>query len=424
MLPATEACCICLTETLSLDSAALVVRCESGHLTCATCLEQHVRFSCNLSDPAAQQQLLNGDGATVIACPFSDISGRASLACLERFRLSQIAAVVSPAVLDNVAVPAMVWVASCSGGAIAAEQIAKRSEQEERKKKRAADIANQTMLRAALPDAYQCGRCGHGPVLHSNCNNLSAHHGEVLRVGGARLRRSNACAKCGWFAADISSWPRWDGSFTDDNTEMNNGKHCPGLLSVLLKSLWRNSWRIETFINYGIGMALGIFLSSRVFGWTCSMLSWIWWLLCLVPNCAWRWTCASVSWMFSIVTGGCACVAIVLLTIIQGLYTSVVFIYNIKEVVFVCIGILTLFWWYSSRPRQRTSWEERIRRQKQKEKRERQDRRLHPQRDGATRMDREAQHHQKNRSDKEAFSNRNHVKFASPLTRKRRIGFR
>ena len=73
-------------------------------------------------------------------------------------------------------------------------------------------------LRTQLPNAHMCGRkdpvtgelaCMFGPVMHTNCSNLAAHDGE--RIGGSGARVSNRCACCGWFAQDISEWPRWDG---------------------------------------------------------------------------------------------------------------------------------------------------------------------------------------------------------------------
>ncbi|CAE7247144.1 unnamed protein product [Symbiodinium natans] len=66
-------------------------------------------------------------------------------------------------------------------------------------------LANQ--LKAALPGAHQCGRCGFGPVLHDRCDNLSTHHNE----SSGRTRISNACPSCGHFSGNISGWPRWDG---------------------------------------------------------------------------------------------------------------------------------------------------------------------------------------------------------------------
>eukprot|EP00966_Prymnesium_polylepis_P270798 6255950-Prymnesium_polylepis.1 len=55
--------------------------------------------------------------------------------------------------------------------------------------------------------AYQCGSCGFGPIDHVACANLNTHQGE--QRGNGRI--NNACPRCGWRAADISQWPRWNG---------------------------------------------------------------------------------------------------------------------------------------------------------------------------------------------------------------------
>ncbi|TYZ63217.1 hypothetical protein PybrP1_003214 [[Pythium] brassicae (nom. inval.)] len=55
--------------------------------------------------------------------------------------------------------------------------------------------------------AYQCARCGYGPIEHTNCSSLSAHHGE--RHGNAFV--NNACPRCNWLAGSINEWPRWNG---------------------------------------------------------------------------------------------------------------------------------------------------------------------------------------------------------------------
>ena len=67
----------------------------------------------------------------------------------------------------------------------------------------------QQQLRLQMPNARQCGRCSFGPIDHHHCSNLRTHHGEKRNGGAARV--NNSCPKCGWFAANISAWPRWDG---------------------------------------------------------------------------------------------------------------------------------------------------------------------------------------------------------------------
>lgn len=48
----------------------------------------------------------------------------------------------------------------------------------------------------------QCARCGHGPVLHANCNNLSTHHG--LREQLLSLTKSTRSVKT---AHRSEGWP-------------------------------------------------------------------------------------------------------------------------------------------------------------------------------------------------------------------------
>lgn len=275
---------------------------------CATCLEQHVRMSCDLSDPAAQQRLLTRDGAAIIACPFADVRRQEVVSCEESLRLSQLAVALPAAVLDDVVVPAMKWVATCSGEGAAADKIAKESSAKDMEKQ-ASTYAAQIMLRAALPDAYQCGRCGHGPVLHMACSDLRSHHGE--RVGG--VTRSNACGKCGWFADNISAWPRWDGKLRDENnigmqvTEMG-----PGFVLVMSRSLWRNSFKIEALINYGIGACFSLLLSPRVFKSVWWLLTWLWLLLNPILRASW-WLAGYIGcwswWMVASIANFSGCLA-------------------------------------------------------------------------------------------------------------------
>jgi len=67
-------------------------------------------------------------------------------------------------------------------------------------------------LREACPGARMCGRCGHGPVQHYACDDLTRHH---LEARGPAAAISNACPACGWFARGISEWPMWDGTIRE-----------------------------------------------------------------------------------------------------------------------------------------------------------------------------------------------------------------
>ena len=99
----------------------------------------------------------------------------------------------------------------------AAAEATKR--QEAQKAKEAAEAAAQLELERELIRAqfrcsdgryaaHMCGKCGFGPVEHTRCSDLAAHHGEA---SGARGRVSNGCPACGWFSERIGDWPRWDG---------------------------------------------------------------------------------------------------------------------------------------------------------------------------------------------------------------------
>jgi hypothetical protein len=70
------------------------------------------------------------------------------------------------------------------------------------------DIAAQ-LRRQYLGRAFQCGRCGFGPIDHYACSDLSAHHGEQVASG---VSVNNACPKCDWFSEDLHDWPQWDGT--------------------------------------------------------------------------------------------------------------------------------------------------------------------------------------------------------------------
>ena len=110
--------------------------------------------------------------------------------------------------------------------------------------------------------AYMCRKCRFGPIDHGHCSNLKTHHGQQTE-GGRSI--NNACPKCGWFAANISEWPKWDGQFLevpaavttcstgwtcnsctlenpDDSEEClmcENPRH-PSLLDILVFQPWRD----------------------------------------------------------------------------------------------------------------------------------------------------------------------------------------
>ena len=63
-------------------------------------------------------------------------------------------------------------------------------------------------LRASIPGARMCGQCRYGPIEHFACSALTTHRHDAYN--------GNACPRCGWFAADISQCPAWDGNVLED----------------------------------------------------------------------------------------------------------------------------------------------------------------------------------------------------------------
>merc|ERR1719326_2067581 len=57
-----------------------------------------------------------------------------------------------------------------------------------------------------------------------DCSDLRAHHGQLVKTlsgeeegEAARVVRiDNSCPRCGWFAAERKSWPKWDGVIHED----------------------------------------------------------------------------------------------------------------------------------------------------------------------------------------------------------------
>ena len=92
-------------------------------------------------------------------------------------------------------------------------------------------------IQAALRDptdgtytAYQCPRCGCGPITHQACHNLRAHHRDRARTGRGRI--SNACPNCGWFSSRLADWPRWSGEHLGPDPARRNLARRLGLVRV------------------------------------------------------------------------------------------------------------------------------------------------------------------------------------------------
>lgn len=63
--------------------------------------------------------------------------------------------------------------------------------------------------------AYQCAHCGHGPIVHKDCDDLRAHHGQPSEEGESI---NNACPRCDNFVKNVNSMQPWDGSYSHVQT--------------------------------------------------------------------------------------------------------------------------------------------------------------------------------------------------------------
>eukprot|EP01050_Picozoa_sp_SAG11_P027236 SAG11_NODE_6815_length_1242_cov_1.487314_2_plen_190_part_01 len=78
-----------------------------------------------------------------------------------------------------------------------------------------ADAASELVARY-LDNAHQCPQCGHGPVEHFACSDLTAHD-----VG------FNKCPSCSFQANSIRAWPRWNGQLPDELMPRDGCFDCP-----------------------------------------------------------------------------------------------------------------------------------------------------------------------------------------------------
>jgi len=193
-------CCICYDDRI----VDLGVTCESDHFTCENCLQDHVAHQnqqVGVDRPnfttLAEQGRPNGK----VRCPVG-----ADCCSAPPFSDAQLAKRIEDDTFENyLTVQRRIaeqnvyeeqnqkWMAEV-------QRIQLEYEQQQTAHKVQVDrslLAEQ--MQRQFPDAYQCGQCGHGPILHGHCSDLAAHHGE--RRGQSVI--NNACPVCGWFSKNI-----------------------------------------------------------------------------------------------------------------------------------------------------------------------------------------------------------------------------
>jgi len=191
---AGKLCCICFMEDHDADT--LAVSCDNNHYMCQTCFSGWVESESEI-ETNPQNILLNGGRIT---CPCKKSDDCDSLAYANKL----IAMVVTDELYEKY-LRARDYVVGKEAVAGALSKI----------KGGDMDAVEQEQIRNMYCtkdgySAYMCGQCNFGPIDHGWCSNLSSHHGAEKHGGGSI---NNACPKCGWFAKDISGWPRWDGKF-------------------------------------------------------------------------------------------------------------------------------------------------------------------------------------------------------------------
>mmetsp|Transcript_14652 Transcript_14652/g.33141 ORF Transcript_14652/g.33141 Transcript_14652/m.33141 type:complete len:269 (-) Transcript_14652:32-838(-) len=226
---AGKLCRICYTQ--DHDEGTLAVACDNDHYLCQECFSGWVRSESDIAHNP-QNILLNGGRITCPCAKVADIHCD-SLAYANKL----IALTVSDEEIYEQYLRARDYVVGKEAVAGALSKIQQHDgsnmnavEQE--------SIRNLYKLDDGTYSAYMCAHCSFGPIDHGWCNNLQSHHGEQ-KAGGGNI--NNACPQCGWFAASIAKWPKWDGQFQsshNNNKNSTNKKlHKPAVATMTVMEL-------------------------------------------------------------------------------------------------------------------------------------------------------------------------------------------
>ena len=219
--PAAQECIICL-QPPSQDGA---LRCAGGHLLCSPCVDAYtaLRVSCR-----RRPQSLDGPKRKgCLCCP-----SRPKLA----FTDAEVAQHVSSTTLSYLEGRSL-WIHTAKMETFEEAQAALSAELARLptgavtagKRQQAGGALLAKQLRTLLKDARQCKECKWGPLDFRDCDNLSAHHDQViskatvetaLEAGGeareVQVKIDNSCPRCGWFSSNLQGWPKWDGNLHYD----------------------------------------------------------------------------------------------------------------------------------------------------------------------------------------------------------------
>ena len=222
--PAEQECIICLQP----PSQHGALRCVSGHLLCSPCVDAYTAsFSCELQ--SADLESLDGpkrEGR--LCCP----------SCPKlAFTDAEVAQHVSSSTFESYLKGRSLWAIheakmetfEEAQAALSAELARLPTGVAAGKRQQAGGALLAKQLRSLLKDARQCKECKWGPLDFRDCDNLSAHHDQViakanietaLEAGGeareVQVKIDNSCPRCGWFSSNLQGWPKWDGNLHYD----------------------------------------------------------------------------------------------------------------------------------------------------------------------------------------------------------------
>lgn len=216
-----QQCCVCFDEFPSKQGPS----CDMGHFTCKGCFTQYVASKA-LALQENFDELLAREGR--VYCPCRGIAGGCESQPFTDIVVEQNA--------EQEAFTAHMAARARAQGQLDYE---KRQLQtgcaKNRKDCKSPDLnVLQKQLKSRFPNAKQCARCSFGPIDFAGCNNLRQHHGQ--RRGGGLI--DNSCPRCGWFARDLNSWPRWNGKLPSDDWSYTHWRICFILRKLLLLGMF------------------------------------------------------------------------------------------------------------------------------------------------------------------------------------------
>ena len=208
----TATCVVCCTESVELAAG---VKCASGHFSCRGCVEQLLGQSL-ARDPAAVDAREKEQKCYHVKCTATD-------GCGVPFGLKELATVLPAAAFDglqaknvelavHLRLPDAVKEHLAAAAASTGPQTTAQYETDVRAAFRRPDGTFRDEQGCRVK---QCAECGFGPVLKIRCDDMAAHHGDVVRDrrdGSIVYRQDMSCGHCGHLnRSSWATWPDWTG---------------------------------------------------------------------------------------------------------------------------------------------------------------------------------------------------------------------